>query len=130
MLQAASAIDSFKIESPVKKISFNASDKENQPLDDASLETLANQMDDTHKPTETAKVDKSENKPGVAPAIKPDEVDEPILQENPQRFVLFPIKYHEVCKKKRDALTFTPDAFRRVKWYPTMRQACFGIPID
>ena len=33
----------------------------------------------------------------VAPTIKGDEAIEPILQENPQRFVLFPIKYHEVC---------------------------------
>lgn len=54
-------------------------------------------MDDNHKPTETVKVDKSEAKPSAAPTIKPDEIDEPILQENPQRFVLFPIKYHEVC---------------------------------
>jgi ribonucleoside-diphosphate reductase subunit M2 len=67
-------------------------------------------MDDNHKPTETVKVDKSETKPSVAPTIKPDEIDEPILQENPQRFVLFPIKYHEVCtkKKRRDPLTFDP----------------------
>ena len=33
---------------------------------------------------------------GVAPTIKDDEAAEPILQENAQRFVLFPIKYHEV----------------------------------
>lgn len=58
-------------------------------------------MDDNHKPTETVKVDKSETKPSVAATIKSDEVDEPILQENPQRFVLFPIKYHEVCEKER-----------------------------
>ena len=32
----------------------------------------------------------------VAPTIKEEEAIEPILQENPQRFVLFPIKYHEV----------------------------------
>jgi ribonucleoside-diphosphate reductase subunit M2 len=32
----------------------------------------------------------------VAPTIKEDEAVEPILQENPQRFVLFPIRYHEV----------------------------------
>ena len=34
--------------------------------------------------------------PVVAETIKDDEAGEPILQENPQRFVLFPIKYHEV----------------------------------
>lgn len=31
----------------------------------------------------------------VAPTINEEEAVEPILQENPQRFVLFPIKYHE-----------------------------------
>lgn len=34
--------------------------------------------------------------PTTASTIKEDEAAEPILQENPQRFVLFPIKYHEV----------------------------------
>lgn len=33
---------------------------------------------------------------GVAQTIKDDEAEEPILKENAQRFVLFPIKYHEV----------------------------------
>jgi ribonucleoside-diphosphate reductase subunit M2 len=37
-----------------------------------------------------------EVKPAVAPTIKEFEADEPLLQENPHRFVLFPIKYHEV----------------------------------
>lgn len=32
----------------------------------------------------------------VASTIKSDEADEPLLRENPNRFVLFPIKYHEV----------------------------------
>lgn len=32
----------------------------------------------------------------VAPTAKELEADEPLLQENPHRFVLFPIKYHEV----------------------------------
>ncbi|KAM0455141.1 hypothetical protein ACHAPV_008032 [Trichoderma viride] len=109
--QAASAIDSFKIESPVKKINFNASDKENQPLDDAALESLAKQMDDNHKPTETVKVDKSETKPSAVSTIRPDQIDEPILQENPQRFVLFPIKYHEIWQmyKKAEASFWTAE---------------------
>ena len=34
--------------------------------------------------------------PAVADSTKDDEEVEPILQENAQRFVLFPIKYHEV----------------------------------
>lgn len=32
----------------------------------------------------------------VAPTIQELEAEEPLLQENPHRFVLFPIKYHEV----------------------------------
>lgn len=31
--------------------------------------------------------------------LKPEEADEPLLQENPNRFVVFPIKYHEVLEK-------------------------------
>lgn len=33
----------------------------------------------------------------AASSDKEDVDDEPILKENAQRFVLFPIKYHEVC---------------------------------
>lgn len=35
----------------------------------------------------------------VASSIREEEAKEPILQENPHRFVLFPIKYHEVCPR-------------------------------
>ena len=95
MIQAASAIDSFKIESPVKKLDFNTADKENAPLDEAAIASLANEMDSIKPTTQETKV---EEKPDVVVArtIKPEEADEPLLQENPQRFVLFPIKYHEV----------------------------------
>jgi ribonucleoside-diphosphate reductase subunit M2 len=34
--------------------------------------------------------------PSVADTIKAMEAEEPILQENPHRFVLFPLKYHEI----------------------------------
>ncbi|KAL7786687.1 ribonucleotide reductase [Trichoderma ceciliae] len=110
--QAASAIDSFKIESPVKKISFDAANKENQPLDDAALESLAKQMDDNHKPAETPnKVQKEDIKTSMAATIKSEDVDEPILQENAQRFVLFPIKYHEIWQmyKKAEASFWTAE---------------------
>jgi ribonucleoside-diphosphate reductase subunit M2 len=94
LTQAASAIDSLKMESPVKKLDFNPADKENKPLDETTIANLASEMDANHKPVvEETKV---EQKPAVAPGIKPEEADEPLLQENPQRFVLFPIKYHEV----------------------------------
>ena len=98
------------MESPVKKLDFNPSDKENKPLDDDSLATLEAQIDAKHSESTPLDAPKEENKPAVAPTIKDEEADEPLLQENPQRFVLFPIKYHEV----RDA--FAPP---RVKWFPS-----------
>ncbi|KAI5928563.1 ribonucleotide reductase [Camillea tinctor] len=102
--KAASAIESFKMESPVKKLDFNAG-KENAPFD-AELDTLANEID-SHKPT----MEKTEEKKAVAPTIKAEEADEPLLQENPQRFVLFPIKYHEIWQmyKKAEASFWTAE---------------------
>jgi ribonucleoside-diphosphate reductase subunit M2 len=75
------------VQSPVKKPVFSEENKENVEVavpikgipvlgDEAEIE---------------------EKKPSVAATIKPEEADEPLLQENPNRFVLFPIKYHEVC---------------------------------
>lgn len=43
----------------------------------------------------------------VAATIKAEEAAEPLLQENPQRFVLFPIQNHDVSLPRR---------VRRVKW--------------
>jgi ribonucleoside-diphosphate reductase subunit M2 len=83
------------MESPVKKLDFNVEDKENKPFD-ASIDTLAASMDTKVPETKVVEVTKEATKPAVAPGIKSDEADEPLLQENPQRFVLFPIKYHEV----------------------------------
>ena len=77
------------MESPVKKLNFSASDKENAPFD-ADLATLVAEID------ANTTMKKKETSAAVAPTIKADEADEPLLQENPQRFVLFPIKYHEV----------------------------------
>ena len=75
--------------SPVKKVDFKALGKENTSRDAPVIDEL-----DLKK--HGAVVVKKEEKPAVAPAIKPEEADEPILRENPHRFVLFPIKYHEV----------------------------------
>jgi ribonucleoside-diphosphate reductase subunit M2 len=72
--------------SPLKKLEFTSVDKENVPVPVAGIPEL----DDL--PEET--VQKGE--PNVAPTIKPEEADEPLLQENPHRFVLFPIQHHEV----------------------------------
>ena len=94
------------MESPVKKLDFSAANKENAPFD-ADLATLEAEIDAKHVEKSAMGTTKTEAaKVAVAPTIKPEEADEPLLQENPQRFVLFPIKYHEVCF----------DASRRVKW--------------
>lgn len=75
-------------DSSVKKINFQAAGKENLPFDaDAPVD-----IEDKKSSVEEIKT----QKPVVAPTIKAIEADEPLLQENPQRFVLFPIKYHEV----------------------------------
>ena len=81
------------MESPVKKLDFGAADKENNPDGAAIAQDVA--------PVIEAKKVEEEPKPAVAPGIKPEEADEPLLQENPQRFVLFPIKYHEVGHRLR-----------------------------
>lgn len=85
------------MESPVKKLDFNASNKENKPFDD-SLATLEAEIDAKHsEKTSLDMVKKEEDNSAVAPTVKANKYDdEPLLQENPQRFVLFPIKYHEV----------------------------------
>lgn len=76
--------------SPAKQLDFGASDKENKPFD-ADLAKLEAEIDAEHNANKKAAEAKK-----VAPTIKPEEADEPLLAENPQRFVLFPIKYHEV----------------------------------
>ena len=89
------------MESPVKKLDFKNADKENNPSTEKSLsermDSYKSLVEDAKKVEDTKKVEKTESKPAVAPSIKAEECDEPILQENPGRFVLFPIKYHEVC---------------------------------
>lgn len=80
------------MESPVKKLNLTPADKENAPLD-ADVDTIASQIESQKPDMDTPQ---TEQKATVAPTIKAEEADEPLLQENPQRFVLFPIKYHEV----------------------------------
>ncbi|KAH8790162.1 ribonucleotide reductase [Hyaloscypha finlandica] len=105
---AASAIESLKMgDSPAKKLNFEAVGKENIPFNaDAPV------VDDIEikKPiVEEVKTEKAVV--AVAPTIKPEEADEPLLQENPQRFVLFPIKYHEIWQmyKKAEASFWTAE---------------------
>lgn len=80
------------MESPVKKIDFSAANKENKPFDD-DLAALEAEMDAKHNEGKTFEV---ANKEKAEPTVDNETIDEPLLQENPQRFVLFPIKYHEV----------------------------------
>ncbi|KAH8806309.1 ribonucleotide reductase [Hyaloscypha sp. PMI_1271] len=105
---AASAIEGLKMgDSPAKKLNFEAVGKENIPFNaDAPV------VDDIEikKPiVEEVKTEKAVV--AVAPTIKPEEADEPLLQENPQRFVLFPIKYHEIWQmyKKAEASFWTAE---------------------
>lgn len=88
------------METPIKKLNFTESDKENNPFD-ADLATLEAQMDAKHtektimsKPTEVSQPQKEAEK---TVALVNSVEDEPLLRENPNRFVLFPIQYHEVC---------------------------------
>ncbi|KAG6005484.1 Ribonucleotide-diphosphate reductase (RNR), small subunit [Claviceps maximensis] len=106
--QAASAMNMLKMESPVKKVDFSVANKENM-LDVAAFHALGKKVEDAPKsPTEVKKDDASLT---VTSVIKADECDEPLLQENPQRFVLFPIKYHEIWQmyKKAEASFWTAE---------------------
>lgn len=85
----AAGLDSLKMESLPKKLDLSVADKENTPVDAPIVHDV-----DLSKPI--TQIVKEEVQPAVAPTIKPEESDEPLLQENPHRFVLFPIKYHEV----------------------------------
>jgi ribonucleoside-diphosphate reductase subunit M2 len=70
-------------DSPAKKLDFSSADKENVYKPIVGIPDL---------PEEEEII----TKPSVASTIRPEEAHEPLLQENPQRFVLFPIKYHDV----------------------------------
>jgi len=104
--KAATGLESLKMnESPAKKIDFAVAGKENTV--DASVK-----HDDILKPLDALKpVEKDILKPKVAEGIREDEVDEPLLQENPHRFVLFPLKYHEIWQmyKKAEASFWTAE---------------------
>ena len=80
-------------DSPAKKLDFKLAGKENVPIN-----TPAPIMDDLEakKPITEVFDEKKKDTPAVVSTIKKYESDEPLLQENPHRFVLFPIKYHEV----------------------------------
>jgi hypothetical protein len=105
--QAANSLSNLEMnDSPAKKIDFSAMDKENIPA--TSSAALTTETSDPKK--SIVEIVKPVETPKVAPGINAQETDEPLLQENPHRFVLFPIKYHEV-RVHFHAL--------RVKWFVT-----------
>jgi ribonucleoside-diphosphate reductase subunit M2 len=77
-------------DSPVKKLDFNLEDKENMP---ATVEpTIASEPELLKKPVTEIAI----SEPPRPKTIKELEAEEPILKENPHRFVLFPLQYHEI----------------------------------
>lgn len=78
-------------DSPAKKLNFEAVGKENAVQESPVVEDVElkrPQLDlakTAEKPTTTA-----------SSSIKAMEAEEPILKANPHRFVMFPIRYHEV----------------------------------
>ncbi|RDL39706.1 Small subunit of ribonucleotide reductase [Venustampulla echinocandica] len=104
---AASAIESLKMgDSPVKKLNFESAGKENIPLNaDAPI------MDDIEVKKPVVEEAKKEQAVAITSTLKPEEADEPLLRENPHRFVLFPIKYHEIWQmyKKAEASFWTAE---------------------
>lgn len=82
------------MESPVKKLDFGVADKENRPLDSSPASPAEDASIFNDKTP--AKVTPVAEETSAVSVVESEECDEPLLQENPQRFVLFPIKYHEV----------------------------------
>ncbi|ESZ96316.1 ribonucleotide reductase small subunit [Sclerotinia borealis F-4128] len=96
---AASGIQNMKMESPIKKLDFAG--KENGAFD-ADMPIV----EEVKKPiVEEQKI------VAVTSRLQTEEADEPLLQENPNRFVLFPIKYHEIWQmyKKAEASFWTAE---------------------
>lgn len=81
------------MESPVKKLDLGIANKEND-FQDPAVATLAQDLDAKHAATK--ETIKAPEEPATIPGLRGDELEEPILKENPHRFVLFPIQYHEV----------------------------------
>ncbi|KAK1777294.1 ribonucleotide reductase [Copromyces sp. CBS 386.78] len=103
--QVTSGIQNLNMDSPAKTLDFGATDKENKPFD-ADLAKLEAEIDAEHNANKKASEAKK-----IAPTLKPEEAAEPLLTENPQRFVLFPIKYHEIWQmyKKAEASFWTAE---------------------
>jgi ribonucleoside-diphosphate reductase subunit M2 len=107
--KAASAIENLKMgDSPAKKLNFAANDKENVSFD-ATSPTTEDVVE--VKKVNIAEIEAEPKALTVAESIKAMEADEPLLQPNPNRFVLFPLKYHEIWQmyKKAEASFWTAE---------------------
>lgn len=83
-------------DSPIKKLDFDLENKENTSvIESVPAEKKSDGLDMSKPITQIVKTAPTDAVK-VAAGIKADEADEPLLQENPNRFVLFPIKYHEI----------------------------------
>jgi len=106
--KAAFALESLNMESPAKKLYLQSeADKENINAQYESDELAVPIKGIPFLPDVPEKKETS----SVATSIKEEEAAEPILQENPHRFVLFPIKYHEIWQmyKKAEASFWTAE---------------------
>ncbi|KAE9962025.1 Ribonucleotide-diphosphate reductase (RNR), small subunit [Venturia inaequalis] len=92
--KVASSIESLKMtDSPIKTPVFTTENKENT----SNVAVPIKGIPDTPEETKVAK-------PSVAATIKAEEASEPLLQENPQRFVLFPIQNHDIWRMYKKAM--------------------------
>ncbi|KUI60528.1 Ribonucleoside-diphosphate reductase small chain [Cytospora mali] len=106
--QAASGIESLKMDTPVKKLDLGVANKEND-FQDPAIASLVQDLDAQHAATKD--VVKASEEPEKTNRLHEEELDEPILKENPQRFVMFPIQYHEIWQmyKKHEASFWTAE---------------------
>lgn len=96
--QAAASLEALKVkDSPIKKIDFNLEDKENMPVAFDSSELTATPVSDMEKKP-LLEVKQQIEQPQKPKTPKELEKEEPLLQENAHRFVLFPLKYHEIVR--------------------------------
>lgn len=93
---AAPITPSKKAATALNKLNFSEANKENN---DSGIAVKVEGIPELELPVEPVKVE-------TAPGIKAEEANEPLLQENPNRFVLFPIQHHEVSTyhPPRDAI--------------------------
>jgi ribonucleoside-diphosphate reductase subunit M2 len=95
--QAAASLETLKVkDSPIKKLNFDVEDKENMPVTVESMPTPEAILE--KKPVLEVQQQPKVEEPAAPKTLKELEKDEPLLQENPHRFVLFPLKYHEIVR--------------------------------